>query len=105
MSGQLPVFPLRIGTQKGVYLAISTNLIKHKAVRFGPTKRSGWHKEWSKMGQIRGFFRSGFSAFGANALKPDLKKPRICPIWGQSDPPKLDQAPLKLNQAPQKMES
>ena len=21
-----------------------------------------------------------------NALKSDLKKPRICPIWGQSDP-------------------
>ena len=41
------------------------------------------------MGQIRGFFRSNFSAFGTgapNALKSDLKKPRICPIWGQSDP-------------------
>ena len=41
------------------------------------------------MGQIRDFFRSDFSAFGApapNALKSDLKKPRICPIWGQSDP-------------------
>ena len=41
------------------------------------------------MGQIRGFFRSYFSEFGApapNALKSDLKKPRICPIWGQSDP-------------------
>ena len=41
------------------------------------------------MGQIRGFFRSDFSAFGTgapNALKSDLKKPRICPIWGQSDP-------------------
>ena len=40
------------------------------------------------MGQIRGFIRSDFSAFGAgapNALKSDLKKPRICPIWGQSD--------------------
>ena len=41
------------------------------------------------MGQIRGFFRSDFSAFGApapKALKSDLKKPRICLIWGQSDP-------------------
>ena len=41
------------------------------------------------MEQIRGFFRSDFSAFGAgapNTLKSDLKKPRICPIWGQSDP-------------------
>ena len=40
------------------------------------------------MGQIRGFFRSDFSAFGApapNALKSDLKKSRICPIWGQCD--------------------
>ena len=42
-----------------------------------------------QMGQIRGFFRSDFSTFGAgapNALKSDLKKPRICPIWGQSEP-------------------
>ena len=41
------------------------------------------------MGQIRGFFRSDFSAFGAaapNALKSDQKKPRICPIWGQFYP-------------------
>ena len=41
------------------------------------------------MGQIRWFFRSDFSTFGAitpNALKSDLKKPRICPIWDQSDP-------------------
>ena len=40
------------------------------------------------MGQIRDFFRSDLSAFGApapNALKSDLKKPRICLIWGQSD--------------------
>ena len=45
--------------------------------------------DWLQMGQIRGFFRSDFSAFGApapNALKSDRKKPRICPIWGQSDP-------------------
>ena len=27
-----------------------------------------------------------FSAGAPNALKSDLKKPRICPIWGQSDP-------------------
>ena len=36
------------------------------------------------MGQIRGVFRSDFSVFGAsapNALKSDLKKLRICPIW------------------------
>ena len=42
-----------------------------------------------QIGQIRDFFRSDFSAFGAgapNTLKSDLKKPRICPIWGQSDP-------------------
>ena len=42
-----------------------------------------------KMGEIQEFFRSDFSAFGApapNALKSDLKKSRICPIWGQSDP-------------------
>ena len=42
-----------------------------------------------QMGQIRCFFISDFSAFGAgapNALKSDLKKTRICPIWGQSDP-------------------
>ena len=41
------------------------------------------------MGQIRAFFRSDLSAFGAgapNALKSDLKKARICPIWDQSDP-------------------
>ena len=36
-----------------------------------------------QMGQIRGLFRS---AGAPNALKSDLKKPRICPIWGQSDP-------------------
>ena len=43
----------------------------------------------AQLGQIRGFFRSDFSAFGApapNALKCDLKKSRICPICGQSDP-------------------
>ena len=43
----------------------------------------------TQIGQIRDFFRSDFSAFGAPApyaLKSDLKKPRICPIWGQSDP-------------------
>ena len=42
-----------------------------------------------QIGQIRDFFRSDFSTFGAgapNALKSDLKKPRICPIWGQSEP-------------------
>ena len=42
--------------------------------------------KWDKSGV---FFRSDFSAFGAgapNALKSDLKKPRICPIWGQFDP-------------------
>ena len=42
-----------------------------------------------QMGQIRGFFRSDFIAFDAgapNALKSDSKMPRICPIWGQSDP-------------------
>ena len=43
------------------------------------------------MGQIRAFVRSDFSAFGApapapNALKSELKKPRICPICDQSDP-------------------
>ena len=45
--------------------------------------------DWPQMGQIRGFFRSDFSAFGAespNALKSDLKKSRICPIWDHSDP-------------------
>ena len=39
---------------------------------------------WPQTGQIR-FFSSDFNAFGAgapNALKSDLKKPRICPIWG-----------------------
>ena len=50
----------------------------------------------SKVGQIcpkrdksEAFFRSDFSAFGAgapNSLNSDLKKTRICPIWGQSDP-------------------
>ena len=40
--------------------------------------------DWPRMGQIRVFFRSDFSAFGV--MKSDLKKPRICPIWGQSDP-------------------
>ena len=31
--------------------------------------------------------RNSDSRFRApNALKSDLKKPRICPIWGQSDP-------------------
>ena len=41
------------------------------------------------MGQIRGFSDhiSVHLARGApNALKSDLKKPRICPIWGLSDP-------------------
>ena len=45
--------------------------------------------DWPQKGQIQGFFRSDFSSFGApapNALKSDLEKPRICPIWGQSDP-------------------
>ena len=57
--------------------------------------RQGWYvwlqigSDWPQMGQIRGFFRSDFSALGAgapNALESDLKKPRICPIWGQSHP-------------------
>ena len=55
----------------------------------------GWYvclqsgSDWPKIGKIQGFFRSDFSAFGAgapNALESDLKKSRICPIWGQSDP-------------------
>ena len=28
----------------------------------------------------------GLTPKAPNALKSDLKKPRICPIWGQSDP-------------------
>ena len=52
----------------------------------------GLAPKWVRLapnGTNRGFFRSDFSAFGAgapNALKSDLKNPRICPIWGQSDP-------------------
>ena len=49
----------------------------------------GWDGRFGSKGQIRSFFRADFSAFGAgapNALKSDLKKLRICPIWGQSDP-------------------
>ena len=45
--------------------------------------------DWPQMGQIRDFFRSDFSTFWRwrqNVLKSDLKKSRICPIWGQSDP-------------------
>ena len=52
--------------------------------RFGSKVAVG--PKWDKSGF---FFRSDFSAFDApapNALKSDLKKPRICPIWGQSDP-------------------
>ena len=35
------------------------------------------------MEQIQDFFRSDFSE---NVLKSDLRKSRICPIWGQSEP-------------------
>ena len=54
-------------------------------------RKVGLAPKWVRLdpnGTIRGFIRSDFSAFGApapNALKSDLKKPCICPIWGQSD--------------------
>ena len=41
-------------------------------------------------GTNTGFFRSDFSAFGAptpNALKSDLKQPRICPFWAKFNIP------------------
>ena len=48
--------------------------------------------DWPQMEHIRDFFRSDFSTFwlGQNVLKSDLKKSRICLIWGAnlvSDPP------------------
>ena len=59
----------------------------HSHLEQGVWLQSG--SDWPQMGEIWGFLRSDFSAFGAgapNALKSDLRKPRICPIWGQSDP-------------------
>ena len=50
-------------------------------IRFGPLSSL----IYPQMGQIRDFFRSDLSTFGAgrqNVLKYDLKKSRICPIWG-----------------------
>ena len=44
---------------------------------------------WPQMVQIRDFCISIFTTFWLlcqNVLKSDLKKFRICPIWGQSDP-------------------
>ena len=35
---------------------------------------------------IRDYFRSDFSSTIQNVLKSDVKKSRICFIWGQSDP-------------------
>ena len=46
----------------------------------------------SKVGQIdpkldkSGAFSDQISVHLARGLKSDMKKPRICPIWGQSDP-------------------
>ena len=45
--------------------------------------------DWPQIRQIRDFFRSDFSTFWRlrqNVLKSDLKRSRICRIWGQSDP-------------------
>ena len=42
----------------------------------------------TQMGQIRGFFKTDYQSILAgrqNDLKTDMKKSRICPIWGQTD--------------------
>ena len=43
---------------------------------------STWDKSWAFSNQISVHFGSP----SQNVLKSDLKKPRICPIWDQSDP-------------------
>ena len=45
-----------------------------------------WHQigsDWPQMGQIWDFLKSVSVHFGTET---DLKKSKICPIWGQSDP-------------------
>ena len=85
LFGSPPAHLLTAPALSSFYFSEPQNCLNNRDGRFG-SKVGQIGPKWDKSGA---FFRSDFSAFGAgapNALKSDLKKPRICPIWGQSDP-------------------
>ena len=63
---------------------VPTHISPHRDGRFG-SKVGQIGPKWDKSGAFQIWFQCIWRP-APNALKSDLKKPRICPIWAQSDP-------------------